>query len=202
MKYAIVGSGKIGTALARAFARKNIDVAISNSRGPETLISLAQELGPSIRPRTIQDVYESEIIFLGIPFPAHGDVAKIFKNWDGKIIVDAMNALRLSPKEAQDLGELLSSEVVAKAFGGARLVKGFNHLLAEQLGTNSGVRGQRQAVFLSSDDGDASSMVATVATQLGFAPVELGRLSQGGTLLHVVAGKPGGLLYQNLFEIG
>jgi 8-hydroxy-5-deazaflavin:NADPH oxidoreductase len=45
MKYAIVGSGKIGTSLARTFARKNIEVAIANSRGPETLASLTEELG-------------------------------------------------------------------------------------------------------------------------------------------------------------
>ena len=51
MKYAIIGSGKIGTALARAFARKNIEVAIANSRGPETLGSLREELGPSVVPQ-------------------------------------------------------------------------------------------------------------------------------------------------------
>jgi predicted dinucleotide-binding enzyme len=59
-------------------------------------------------------------------------------------------------------------------------VKAFNHLPADQLGTNTAVAGQRQAVFLSSNDADASAIVATLATQLGFAPVELGRLHQGG----------------------
>jgi predicted dinucleotide-binding enzyme len=92
--------------------------------------------------------------------------------------------------------------VVAKAFGGARVVKGFNHLPAEQLGTNPSIQGQRQAVFLSSNDVDASVTVAAVATQLGFAPVELGKLTEGGTPLHVVGGKPGGLLFQNLVKLG
>jgi 3-hydroxyisobutyrate dehydrogenase-like beta-hydroxyacid dehydrogenase len=50
MKYAIIGSGRIGTALARTFARKNIEVGIANSRGPETLTSLARELGSSVFP--------------------------------------------------------------------------------------------------------------------------------------------------------
>ena len=50
MKYAIIGSGKIGTALARAFARKNIEVAIANSRGPETLSSLQKNLVPASFP--------------------------------------------------------------------------------------------------------------------------------------------------------
>ena len=202
MKYAIIGSGKIGSALARCFARENIEVAIANSRGPETLASLATRLGPGVYPQSIQDAYKAEMIFLAVPFPAHEDVAKQFKNWSGKIVVDVMNTLDLSPKQREALGGALSSEVVAKAFRGARLVKGFNHLPAEQLGTNPSVQGQRQAVFLSSDDGDASATVAAVATQLGFAPVELGRLDEGGVPLHVVGGKPGGLLSQNLVKLG
>ncbi len=202
MKYAIIGSGKIGSALARTFARENIGVAIANSRGSETLASLAKKLGPGVCPQSIQDAYKAEMIFLAVPFPAHEDVAKQFKNWSGKIVVDVMNTLDLSPKQREDLGGALSSEVVAKAFRGARLVKGFNHLPAEQLGTNPSVQGQRQAGFLSSDDGDASAAVAAVATQLGFAPVELGRLDKGGVPLHVVGGKPGGLLSQNLVKLG
>jgi 8-hydroxy-5-deazaflavin:NADPH oxidoreductase len=142
------------------------------------------------------------MIFLAVPFPAHKDVAKQFKNWNGKIVVDAMNILDLSPKEREELGGVLSSEVVAKAFFGARIVKAFNHLPSDQLGTNPSVEGQRQAVFVSSNDADASATVAAVATQLGFAPVELGRLDKGGVPLHVVGGKPGGLLSQNLVKLG
>ena len=202
MKYAIIGSGQIGTALARTFARKNIEVAIANSRGPETLASLTKKIGPSDYPQSIHDAYEAEMIFLAVPFPAHKDVAKQFKNWNGKIVVDAMNILDLSPKEREELGGVLSSEVVTKAFIGARVVKAFNHLPSDQLGTNPSVEGQRQAVFVSSNDADASATVAAVATELGFAPVELGRLDKGGVPLHVVGGKPGGLLSQNLVKLG
>jgi 8-hydroxy-5-deazaflavin:NADPH oxidoreductase len=100
------------------------------------------------------------------------------------------------------LGGLLSSEIVSKAFVGARLVKAFNHLPAAQLGTNPSVEGQRQAVFVSSNDADASATVAAVATQLGFAPIEVGKLDQGGVSLHVVGSQPGGLLFQNLAKLG
>jgi 8-hydroxy-5-deazaflavin:NADPH oxidoreductase len=71
MKYAIIGSGKIGTALARTFAHKKIEVAIANSRGPATLASLTNELGPSIIPQSLQDAHEAEVIFLAVPFSAH-----------------------------------------------------------------------------------------------------------------------------------
>jgi predicted dinucleotide-binding enzyme len=211
MKYAIIGSGEIGTALARAFARKNIEVAIANSRGPETLASLREELGPSVFPQSVEDAFEAEMIFLAVPFAAHHDVAKQFKPknvfpdfvpprpWNGKIIVDVTNAFQVAPEE---LRGLLSSEAVSKAFVGARLVKAFNHLPAAQLGTNPSLDGQRQAVFVSSNDANASATVAAIATQLGFAPVEVGKLDQGGAPLHVLDGHPGGLLFQNLVKLG
>jgi predicted dinucleotide-binding enzyme len=199
MKYAIIGSGKIGTVLARVFARKNIDFAIANSRGPETLAPLREELGPSVFPQSIEDACKAEIIFLAVPFPAHKDVARQSKQWKGKIIVDTTNAFHVAPEE---LDGALSSEIVSRAFAGAGLVKGLNHLPAAQLGTNPSPNGQRQAVFLSSNDADASATVAAVATELGFAPVELGRLEEGGVPLHFVGGQPGGLLFQNLEKRG
>jgi predicted dinucleotide-binding enzyme len=198
MKYAIIGSGKIGTALARAFARKKIEVAIANTRGPETLAPLAKELGPSVIPQSIQAAHEAGIIFLAVPFPAHKDVARQFNDWNGKVVVDVTNALNYPPEKLE--GQL-SSVIVSQAFVGARLVKAFNHLPAGQLGTNPPVEGQRQTVFVSSNDLDASATVAAIATQLGFAPVELGRLDEGGVSLHVLEGKPGGLLFQNLAKL-
>ena len=161
MKYAIIGSGKIGAALARIFARENIEVAIANSRGPETLSSLTEELGPSAVPKSIQDAHKAEMIFLAVPFSAHKAVAQQFEQWNGKIVVDLTNAFHVAPEE---IGGLLSSEVVSQAFVGARLVKAFNHLPAEQLGTNPSMEGQRQVVFVSSNDPEAGTTVAAVAT--------------------------------------
>ena len=195
MKYAIIGSGKIGTALARLFAQKNLAVGLTNSRGPETLASLTKELGSSVSAQSLQDATGAEVIFLAVPYAAHQDVAKLLPAWQDKIIVDATNAFGVGPER---LGGRLSSEIVARAFTGARIVKAFNHLPAAQLGANPPASGQRQAIFVSSNDAEASASVAALATQLGLAPVELGPLAQGGTPLHVLDGKPGGLLLQNL----
>lgn len=198
MKYAIIGSGNIGTALARVFARKKIEVGIANSRGPESLAALKVELGSSVVPQSVQDAYEAEVIFLAVPFLMHKNVAKQFNNWNGKLVVDVTNAFGVAPEQ---LAGRLSSEIVAQAFAGARVVKAFNHLPAAQLGTNPPLQGRRQSIFVSSNDAGASAAVAAIATELGFAPVELGRLDQGGVPLHVV-GKPGGLLLQNLEKFG
>lgn len=195
MKYAIIGSGNIGAALARVFARKNVKVGIANTRGPASLAALAKQLGGSVVPQSLRESCEAEIIFLAVPFSAYNDVAKQRKQWNGKIIVDTMNTFHTRPDE---LKGRLSSELVSEAFAGARLVKGFNHLPAEQLGVGLSLPSQRQAIFLSSNDTDASKAVAELASELGFAPVELGRLDRGGVALHLVGGRPGGLLFQNL----
>lgn len=202
MNYAIIGSGQIGTALAKAFARHNVPVGIANTRGPQTLASLAEELGPGVVPQSIEEAYKADLIFLAVPFPAHKALAKRFEQWNGKTLVDVTNTLDLTPQERDELGGQLSTEVVAKAFVGAKLVKAFNHLPATRLGTNPSITGQRQVVFVSSDDADASAAVAAVAVELGFAPIELGRLDQGGVALHVVEGRPGALLFQNLVKLG
>jgi predicted dinucleotide-binding enzyme len=121
----------------------------------------------------------------------------ILEQWDGKIVVDVTNALDAT---SGDLGGRLSSDIVAEAFVGARLVKAFNHLPAEQLGTNPSQ--EPQVIFVSSNDEDASIAVAAVATQLGFAPVQLGKIDQGGVPLHALDRRPGGLLFQDLVKTG
>ncbi|HTX42817.1 MAG TPA: NADPH-dependent F420 reductase [Acidobacteriaceae bacterium] len=199
MKYAIIGSGNIGTALARVFARQNVTVGIANSRGPASLASLAQELGANVVPQSLGEACEAEVVFLAVPFSAYKEVARQREQWNGKIIVDTMNTFHTPPEE---LSGRLSSELVSEAFAGARLVKAFNHLPAEQLGMNPSLPSGRQVIFVSSNDTHASKTVAAFVTELGFAPVELGRLDQGGVTLHLVGGRPGGLLFQNLATNG
>jgi len=188
MKHAILGSGNIGTALARAFARQNIKVGIANTRGPASLAALAKELGANVVPQSLREIYEAEMIFLAVPFSAYKDVARQREHWNGKIIVDTMNTFHSRPKE---LRGRFSSELVSEAFVGSHLVKGFNHLPAEQLGVSPPLPSQRQVIFLSSNEAGASKTVAEFARELGFAPVELGRLDQGGMPLHLVGGRPG-----------
>jgi predicted dinucleotide-binding enzyme len=195
MKYAVIGSGSIGSALARAFARNNVEVGLTNTRGPVSLAALAKELGGNVVPQYLRDACEADVIFMAVPFSAYMDVARQREQWKGKIIVDAMNTFHTPPEE---LGGRLSSELVSEAFAGACLVKAFNHLPAEQLGINLSSPSQRQAIFLSSNDIEASKAVAALIRELSFAPVELGRLDQGGVPLHIVNGRPGGLLFQNL----
>jgi len=189
MSYAIIGFGAVGQALARAFARKDIEVAVASRRPPEALAPQAQAIGSTVVPRTLREAIKADIIFLAVPFQEHPEVAKNLASWQGKTIIDAMN------------GFGVSSAVVAKAFPGARLVKGFNHLLARTLAADPHVKGGRRVVFLSSDDEGAEAPVAALAEQLGFAPVNLGKLEEGGALVQAREDKSWGpLIFQDLFK--
>jgi predicted dinucleotide-binding enzyme len=195
MSYAIVGFGKIGQALAHAFARKNIDVTVASRRRPEELEPQARAIGSTVVAKSLQEALEADTIILAIPFGEHRDVARALPSWKGKTIIDAMNSFPIPPEE---LGGLPSSAFVAKSFPGAKLVKGFNHLGAAKLATDPEVEGGHRVVFLASDEEDAVAPVMDLAKQLGFAPVKLGKFNEGGALVHARGNTWGLLIFQDL----
>jgi predicted dinucleotide-binding enzyme len=197
MSYAIIGFGSVGQALAHAFARKNIDVTVASRRPPEALAPRARAIGPTVVAKSLRDAVEADTIILAIPFGEHREVAKTLPSWDGKTVIDATNAFGVPVEE---LDGLPSSAVVAKAFTGAKLVKGFNHLVAATLASDPVVEGGHRIVFLSSDDADAIAPVAALAKQLGFAPVNLSKLNEGGALVHARGRTWGQLIFQDLFK--
>ncbi|KXU93978.1 NADP oxidoreductase coenzyme [Caballeronia megalochromosomata] len=197
MSYAIIGFGKIGQALAKAFARNGIEVSVATTRDPESFASTAAAIGPTIIPKKLAEAVKADIVFLAVGFRAHRDVAKALPNWQGKTIVDVTNAYGVSPEE---LGGQASSLVVAQAFSGARLVKGFNHLAAAVLAQESALHGGRRVVFLASDDDGAAAEIGALAEKLGFAPIELGRLSEGGLLVHGRGNSWGQLIFKDLVK--
>ncbi|MCA6123666.1 NAD(P)-binding domain-containing protein [Bradyrhizobium sp. WSM 1704] len=196
MSYAIVGFGKIGQALARAFARNNIKVAVASRRPAEALAPQAGAIGPAVVAASLRESLEADTIILAVRFEDHREVAKALPSWKGKTIIDAMNTL--APPE--ELDGLPSSAFVAKAFAGAKLVKAFNHLIAATLAADPIVEGGHRVVFLSGDDEEAIAPVAALAKQLGFAPVKLGKLNEGGALVHGRGGVWGQLIFQDLFK--
>ncbi|WP_179416125.1 NADPH-dependent F420 reductase [Mucilaginibacter sp. E4BP6] len=195
--YAIIGFGKIGQALAKAFARKGIEVSVATTRDPENFAAEAAAIGNGIIPATLADAAKAGVIFLAVRFESHPDVAKALPNWQGKIIVDVTNAYGVPPEK---LGGLPSAKFVAQAFTGGKLVKGFNHLGAAILDQEPAVNGGRRVVFLASDDEGATAEIAVLAEELGFAPVKLGRLSEGGLLVQAHGNTWGQLIFQDLIK--
>ena len=197
MSYAIIGFGNIGQALAKAFARSGIEVSVASTRDPKSFASAAAAIGPEIIPKTLAEAVKADIIFLAVRFESHPDVAKALPNWKGKTIIDVTNAYGVSPEE---LGGQPSSRVVAQAFTGAGLVRGFNHLGAAVLGQDPAVQGGRRVVFLASDDDGAAEKIGALAQQLGFSPIQLGGLSEGGLLVQARGNSWGHLIFKDLVK--
>lgn len=197
MSYAILGAGKVGQALATAFARKGIEVAIASRRPVEALAPVAKAIGPTVVPKALRDAVKAEIIFLAVPFETHQEVAKVAQSWQDKIVIDVTNAYGVPPEK---LGNLPSSVVISQALPGASLVKAFNHLAAKIWAEDPNVDGERRVVFLSSDDQRAANKVAKLVDRLGFAPVWLGRLTEGGLLVQARGNTWGPLIFQDLFK--
>ena len=197
MSYAIIGFGKIGQTLAKAFARKGLEVSVATTRDPKSFASAAAAIGPTIVPKTLAEAIKADIIFLAVGYGSHRDVAKALPSWKGKTIVDVTNAYGVP---AEELGGQPSGRIVAQAFTGARLVKGFNHLPAGILEQDPAVHGGRRVVFLSSDDDGAAAEIAALAENLGFAPIKLGGLSEGGLLVQARGNTWGQLIFKDLVK--
>jgi predicted dinucleotide-binding enzyme len=176
--HSIIGTGHIGGALASHFGRCGIEVGIANRTGGASLADLARRLGPSVKPVSLTAALSAGIVFLAIPFTSVGDVVREAGAWNNRIVVDATNA-RLPPG---DLAGRLSTEVVADAVRGARVVKAFNTIFAAVLAQDPVQHGGHRVVFMSGNDEEANKEIAGLIERLGFAPVVLGRLSDGGRL--------------------
>jgi 8-hydroxy-5-deazaflavin:NADPH oxidoreductase len=197
MSYAIIGFGNIGRALAKAFARKGIEVSVATTRDPESIAADAAAIGPAILPKTLADAVKADIIFLAVHFESHPDVAKALPTWQGKTIVDVTNGYGVPPEELEGQP---SSKFVAQAFAGAKLVKGFNHLVSATLDRDPAVHGGRRVVFLASDDDAAAAEIGALAENLGFAPIKLGGLSEGGLLVQARGKSWGHLIFKDLVK--
>ena len=201
MTLGIIGAGNIGQALARRLSSAGLEASISNSRGPESLSSLVRELGPGIEAATRQDAAKADIVFLAVPWTTHTDVVSDLPPWNGRIVIDAMNAASMGPAgfAALDLGGRPSSEVVAEHLPGARVVKAFNTLTAAVLAGDPHQSGGRRVMFMSGADRDAKATVARLIEQLGFAPIDLGDFETGRQVQQF----PGGALAAiNLVRFG
>jgi 8-hydroxy-5-deazaflavin:NADPH oxidoreductase len=197
MNYAIIGFGKIGHALAKAFARKGIEVSVATTRDPESFAADATAIGPTVIPKTLAEAVKADVIFLAVRFEAHPDVAKALPTWQGKTIVDVTNAYGVPPEE---LGGQPSSKFIAQAFTGGRLVKGFNHLVAAVLDQDPAAHGGKRVVFLASDDDGAAEEIGVLAENLGFSPIKLGGLSEGGLLVQGRGKSWGHLVFKDLVK--
>ena len=182
MKIGIIGSGNIGATAARLFAKAGHEVAISNSRGPETLRELVADIGPNVRAATVEEAAEfGEVVLEAIPFGRYKELP--VEPLARKVVVDAANYYPQRDGEI-DFGGLTSSEEIACYLGpGVRLVKAFNTMYYETLASEGRPEApveERLVLFVGGDDEEATARVSRLIEEIGFAPVDTGPLGEGG----------------------
>lgn len=199
MTIGIIGAGAIGTAIARILARAGLEAKIANSRGPDTLRDLVEQLGPTVTAATIQEASAQDLVFVAVNWSKLSVALDGLGPWNGRIVIDANNPIEAPLFKPAELGGFTSSETVARRVPGARLVKAFNTLPPPLLEADPRQGDGRRVLFLAGDDAAAKAEVAALIDRLGFAGVDLGGLVEGGRLMQF----PGGPLPAlNLVKLG
>jgi predicted dinucleotide-binding enzyme len=179
MGYAIIGTGNIGSALAERFADHGVSAVITNTRGPESIDT--SQLSSVVTPVSLDEALTADVIIVAIPFLAVRELGFSRSDWSGKIVVDSTNAFTL-PNADEVLNGRLSTDFNAEAFPGAAVVKAFNQTAVKQFTEKRPPEFGRRVVFVASNSPAASAAVADLVNQLGFAPIQLRRIDEGGVL--------------------
>lgn len=177
MTVGIIGAGRIGQAVAKLAVRAGRKVVVSNSKGAESLHGLATDLGAGVRAGSVSEAAAQDIVVVAVPWDRVEQALTGVPAWGGRVVVDATNAVILPDYRAVDLGGRASSEVFASLVPGARVVKGFNTLLAAVLASDPHVSGGERVLFHSGDDAAAKQAFQELAIQAGFVPIDLGSLA-------------------------
>lgn len=198
MNIGIIGSGGLGSNVARALAKQGLSATIANRRGPDPLAALVAELGPTIRAGTVAEAAAADIVLVAVRWTDLGEALGHLPAWNGRIVIDGTNPVEfLDPNspdaqdpsnplaaygiKAIDLGGRSSSEVFSAFVPGARVVKALNHLDVNVL-AQPHVHGGQRAMFYAGDDAAAKGDVRKLLDAMGYFPVDLGTLAAGGRL--------------------
>jgi len=185
-KIGIIGAGHIGGNAARLFVKAGRRVVISNSRGPETLDELVDELGDNASAGTVEAARDfGDIVFVSIPLFAYKELPT--DGWEGKIVVDSNNYYPERDGQIAELdeGTTTSSEMLGQHLRGARIVKAFNTIWFEHLrsqGDTDLPLEDRRVIFMAGDDSEAKEAVARLIEDIGFAAGDTGFLHDGGLM--------------------
>jgi 8-hydroxy-5-deazaflavin:NADPH oxidoreductase len=182
MRIGFIGSGRIGSTVARLAIAQGHDVVLSNSRGPETLSDLVARLGPKASAATVRDAAGSaDVVLVAIPVRANRGLP--VEPFAGKIVMHADNyySSRDGHIAELDSGRTTSSGLLAAHLPSARIVKVFNTIEASQLGSQGQPAGSdnRRALPLAGDDAEAKKVVTELIDSFGFDVVDAGPLAEG-----------------------
>ena len=180
--WGFIGSGNIGSTVARLAIDAGHQVVMSNSRGPETLTGLIDELGDSARAGTAEEAAEAgDVVVVTIPLHAYEDVP--VEPLAGKLVLDTMNYYPERDGEIEALEEetTTTSEMLAQHLPQSSVVKVFNNIFFGHLADLPRPSGaeDRSALAIAGDDKDAKARATELLDQIGYDAVDAGPLAEG-----------------------
>jgi predicted dinucleotide-binding enzyme len=178
----LIGAGHIGSQVARLAVKNGYDVVVSNSRGPDTLADLVNELGPRARAGTVEEAASAaDIVVVTIPLKNYRLVPVM--PLAGKIVIDTNNYYPQRDGHIPELDDesTTTSELLQAHLPDSKVVKAFNHIYAAELTTHGLPAGtpNRRALVIAGDDSDAKKTVTRLLDQFGFDTVDAGPLREG-----------------------
>lgn len=177
----IIGSGNIGTALARAFTSAGHRVVIANSRGPASLAPLVAELGDLATAGSVEQAAQAgDLVVVTIPLGAVTSIPSTLL--DGRIVIDTNNYYPARDGHIAELDDesLTTAEYVSRHFAGATVVKAFNHIPALHIAEHAQAAGtaNRRALMVYGEDAAVVGRVSALIEQIGFDAVMGGGLAE------------------------
>ena len=177
-----IGSGKIGGTVAKLAAAAGYDVVLSNSRGPETLKVLVEELGPRARAATpAQAAQAADLVVVSIPLRAYPRVP--VEPLAGKVVMDTNNYYPQRDGQVPELDDrsATTGQLLQRHLPGARVVKVFNNILFTHIETLARPAGapDRSALPIAGDDAEAKAAVTAFLDAIGWDAVDVGPLAEG-----------------------
>lgn len=178
----LIGAGHIGSTLARLAVDRGHDVVLSNSRGPETLADLVDELGPHARAATVQEAASAgDLVVVTIPLKNIDSVP--VEPLAGKVVIDTNNYYPARDGQIAELDDesTTTAELLQRHLPASRVVKAFNHIRFADLASQGRPAGSpdRRALAVASDDPEAKQQVARLIDELGYDVVDAGPLAEG-----------------------
>jgi predicted dinucleotide-binding enzyme len=197
----IIGAGNIGSQIARVAVANGYDVVIANSRGPESLAGLVEELGPHAKAGTAEEAGSAgDVIVVSVPLHAIEQIP--VEPLAGKIVLDTNNYYfeRDGHIDALDRGETTTSEILQRHLPTSRVAKAFNHILWGDITTDGAPAGtpNRRALATAGDDAEAVAFVTRLYDEFGFDTVNIGPLSESW---RVERDRPAYVVRQNAEEL-
>lgn len=176
-----IGSGRIGSTVARLSVAAGHHVVLSNSRGPDTLTGLVSELGPLAQAATgAEAAAAGDIVVVTIPLRAYLTVPP--EPLAGTIVIDTNNYYPERDGQMADLddGSVTSTELLQRHLPQSQVVKAFNNIYFKHLQSLARPAGAADRTFLpiAGDDPAAKAAVTAFLDSIGFGAVDAGPLAE------------------------